>query len=125
VAGVRARAGMGGYAISKAALNMMMKLYALENPSTFFAVLGLCNIKTGLFERILHSPANAEEFPDVAALQQRAQGDGYLVSPQQRARDVYAVLTGPLRQYLISGELTDMRGLLARDVSRASPEPAI
>jgi NAD(P)-dependent dehydrogenase (short-subunit alcohol dehydrogenase family) len=117
VAGVRARAGMGSYAISKAALNMMMRLYALENPSTFFAVLGLCSLKTGLFERILYPPVSEGEFPDVALLQQRAHVDGYLVSPQQRAGDIFTVLNGPLRQHLISGEFTDMRGLLSHGIN--------
>lgn len=117
VAGVRARAGMGSYAISKAALNMMMRLYALENPGTFFAVLGLCSLKTGLFDRILYPPVSEDEFPDVATLQQRAHVNGYLISPQQRAGDIYAVLNGPLRQQLVSGEFTDMRGLLSRGVS--------
>jgi benzil reductase ((S)-benzoin forming) len=124
VAGVRARAGMGGYSISKAALNMMMKLYAVENPDTFFAVLGLCTLETGLFDRILYPPANAQDFPDIASLQQRAHVEGYLVSAQQRAKDIYAVLTGPLRRHLISGEFTDMRGLLARATEQLTPVSA-
>lgn len=113
MAGVRARAGNGGYAISKATLNMMLKLYALEHPATFFAVLGLCSLNTRLFDHTLYPPADPNQFPDIAVLQKRAQLPGYLTTPEQRAQDVDQVLHGPLREQLVSGEFVDMRSLLA------------
>jgi benzil reductase ((S)-benzoin forming) len=113
MAGVRVRAGNGGYAISKAALHVMMRLYALEHPSIFFAVLGLCSLDTYLFDRIMAPLASPQDFQDVANLQQRARIDGYLTSPDQRAKDVDLVLNGPLRQRLVSGEMVDMRAFLA------------
>lgn len=119
MAGVRARAGNGGYAISKAALHMMMRLYAQEHPSTFFAVLGLCSLSTRLFDHTLYPPADPTVFPDIVSLQQKARAPGYLTTPEQRAADVDEVLHGPLRKKLVSGEMVDMRSLLATAAAAA------
>jgi len=113
LAGVRPRAGNSGYAISKAALNMMIKLYALEHPSIFFALLALCSVRSRLLDRSMYPPADSTLFPDIAAFQQRAQVEGYRATPEQRAADIYRVLTGPMRQQLVSGEFADIKKLLA------------
>jgi alcohol dehydrogenase len=110
IAGVRARAGFNGYAISKGALNMMMKLYALENPATFFAVLGLCLVDTRLSRHVLLAPLEGD-FPENVALRERAKGDGYLATPEQRALDIDNALAGQMRGRIISGEFTDIRTL--------------
>lgn len=111
IAGVRARNGFNGYAISKAALNMMIKLYALENPEIFFAVLGLCFVDTRLSFHVLHAPLEGD-FPEIVALRERAKNNGYLVPAEQRARDVDAVLSGPLRDRITSGNFVEMRSLV-------------
>lgn len=115
LASVRARAGNAGYAISKAALNMMIKLYALEHPSIFFALVALCTVKSDLSDHSMYPPADPAMFPDIAALQQRVQMPGYLATPEQRAADFYRVLSGPLRQHLVSGEFADIKKLLAME----------
>jgi NAD(P)-dependent dehydrogenase (short-subunit alcohol dehydrogenase family) len=119
IAGVRARAGFSSYAISKAALNMMMKLYAQENPSTFFAVLGLCFVDTRLSRHILNAPLEGD-FPEIVALRGRAETEGYLVSPEQRALEVDSILSGRPRQFLTSGEFVDLRAFQQMMMESAS-----
>jgi NAD(P)-dependent dehydrogenase (short-subunit alcohol dehydrogenase family) len=119
IAGVRARAGFSSYAISKAAVNMMMKLYAQENPSTFFAVLGLCFVDTRLSRHILTAPLEGD-FPEIVALRGRAETEGYLVSPEQRALDIESILSGRPRQHLTSGEFIDLRAFQRMMVESAS-----
>lgn len=110
IAGVRARRGFNSYAISKAALNMMMKLYALENPEVFFAVLGLCFVDTRLSRQLLTAPLEGD-FPESVALRERAKTDGYLVTPEQRALDIDALFSGNFREVITSGDFVEIRSL--------------
>ncbi len=111
IAGVRARAGNSGYALSKATLNMLAKLYALEHPQVFFAAIGLCSVDTPLSQQVLALPLEGD-FPAVAALRQRSDEAGYLASPQQRAHQLDALLQGRLQQLLASGDFVEIRSLL-------------
>jgi benzil reductase ((S)-benzoin forming) len=110
IAGVRARSGFNGYAISKATLNMMMKLYALENPETFFAVLGLCLVDTRLGRHVLNTPLEGD-FPESVSLRERAKTKGYLATAEQRALDIDALISGNFREVLPNGEFVDIRSL--------------
>lgn len=111
LAGVRARAGNSGYAISKAALNMLAKLYALEAPDIFFAVLGLCNVDSELSRRIGALPLEGD-FSAIEDLRKRAVQKDYLVTPGQRALDIYELLEGGLRERVASGDFVEIRSLL-------------
>lgn len=109
VAGVRQRAGMLSYCVSKAALNALVKVYQLENPGVFFALLGLCNVDTLVARTILGADPR---FTDLAGLRERAAQPGYVVSAQQRARQIVTVLQQRQMIGLESGNFQEIRPLL-------------
>lgn len=112
IAGVRARAGNSGYAMSKAALNMLGKLYALENPGIFFSVLGMCNVDTHLSQTIGSLPLEGD-FPEITQLRARAHAiSGYVITPEQRAAHVIGLLEGGLKEKTVSGDFVEIRSLL-------------
>lgn len=114
IAGSRARKGMGPYAISKAALNMMAKLYALEHPDIFFSVLGLCNVSTFLAENVMNLPLLGE-FNELEALRNRVLSEkDYLVSPEKRAQQIIKLLETDLKSISQSGEFVEIRELLKK-----------
>lgn len=113
IAGVRARAGNSGYAISKAALNMMMQLYALENPQTYFAVIGLCNVDTALARRIGALPLEGS-FPEIEKLRMRGATSGYLATADERATHLQTALSLGLREHIPSGQFTEIRSLISQ-----------
>lgn len=119
IAGVRARAGNSGYAISKAALNMMMRLYALERQDVFFAVLGLCNVYTRLSRHIGNTPLEGR-FPEIEKLRERASGTGYLVSAEQRASDICTLLANDIKTRVNSGEFVEIRDLAGQRMATAA-----
>lgn len=119
VAGVRARAGNSAYAVSKAALNMLMQLYALENPSTYVAVLGLCNVDTALAHRIGSLPLEGH-FPEIESLRERGVRPGYLAAPSVRARHLIDLLERGLPQQLPSGQFAEVRSLITQPWFQAS-----
>ncbi|MEO8400568.1 MAG: SDR family NAD(P)-dependent oxidoreductase [Gammaproteobacteria bacterium] len=111
ISSLRARKGMGAYAISKAALNMMAKLYALEHPEVFFSVLGLCNVNTFVADNILNLPLLGD-FNELAELRDRASIPGYLTSPFDRAEQILLLLESDLKKKSTSGEFIEIRQLL-------------
>ncbi|AVD85048.1 short-chain dehydrogenase [Pseudomonas sp. SWI6] len=111
VSGIRQRAGMLSYSVSKAALNALAKVYHLENPEVFFAVLGLCNVDTTVAHTILQAD---ERFPELVALRERAAQPGYVASPQERARDIVTLLARRQAIALQSGQFYEVRQLLER-----------
>ncbi|MHA3735745.1 SDR family oxidoreductase [Pseudomonas sp. Eth.TT006] len=120
MAGVRFRAGTLPYSLSKAALAALGGVYAEENPQVFFAVLGLCNVDTGLSRQVSFSQRTAD-FADLKALQQRALAPGYMVSPAQRAQDMLAVIDAPDAYGIKSGIFVDMRTALADQRKASQP----
>ena len=116
IAGKRARAGNGGYAISKATLAMLMELYALEHPQTFFAVIGLCVVDTHLSFKIGDLPLSDDPvFAPQAMLRARAKGSAYVVTPEQRAEHLLSTLLPEPDPRLVSGQFVEMRSLLNAD----------
>lgn len=110
ISALRQRAGMLAYSVSKAGLNALAKIYQLENPDTFFAVLGLCNVQTTVAQTIM---AADDRFSDLAALRQRATTPGYIVDAESRAQHIAQVLAERHRNGLVSGEFQEIRHLLA------------
>ena len=109
-AGVKIRAGMLSYATSKSALLTLFKIYALENPNIFFAVLGLCNMSTKLSKDAI-SGKNIELFPELTALKEKFKVPGYVSDPQDRATEIYSLLSNNIKSTITSGEFFDMRTL--------------
>ncbi len=66
-ASVNGNRGWAGYAISKAALNMMTKLYAVENPGTHFCALAPGLVDSEIQERIFAFPED-DRFPSIQYL---------------------------------------------------------
>ncbi|KFA59212.1 hypothetical protein A9G34_00245 [Gilliamella sp. Choc4-2] len=113
IAGVRPRQGMSVYAVSKAALNMMIKIYALENPHLFFAVIGLCIFDSAVSRVITLDNPKLNEFPELKKLAERlSKNDGYLVSSQQRAKELIHVLNNIETLQITSGDFFEIRDLL-------------
>ncbi|WNC88090.1 SDR family NAD(P)-dependent oxidoreductase [Paraburkholderia sp. FT54] len=111
MAGVRFRGGTLPYSLSKAALSALAGVYAAENPDVLFAVLGLCNVDTHLSRQVSFSQRTAE-FPELKALQSRALTTGYMVSPRQRANDIYSVINDCEHYGIKSGEFVDIRTVI-------------
>jgi len=112
IAGVRFRAGMLSYSMSKAALAALCGVYAKEYPEVFFAVLGLCNVDTHLSREIVHGQRVAQ-FPDHVALQERFRTPGYVVQPEERARQLFEIAHQPHIEGLQSGQYVDIRELFS------------
>ena len=71
-AGVSGARGWSAYGISKAALNMLVQLYAAERPETHFSALAPGLVDTAMQEYLRDAPLDEERFPTVARLR-RAQ----------------------------------------------------
>ena len=108
-AGVKVRAGMLSYAVSKAALATLSRVYALENPDIFFAVIGLCNVDTKL-SRDAISGENVKLFPELMQLKESFGIPGYICSPDNRAEQIWKLISGDyLKSNMISGCFYDIR----------------
>lgn len=73
-ASVNGNRGWGGYSLSKAAVNMLMKLYAKEREEIHFSALAPGLVDTGMQEQIRAMPDDSP-FPSVAQLKQAAGTD--------------------------------------------------
>lgn len=82
-ASVRGNRGWNGYAISKAALNMLVQLYAAEQPETHWLALAPGLVDTAMQEYLCGLPPD-ERFASLAALRQR-RGTGEMPTPEQLA----------------------------------------
>jgi NAD(P)-dependent dehydrogenase (short-subunit alcohol dehydrogenase family) len=102
VSGMR---GWNGYAISKAALNMMIQLYAHEQPHTHFTSLAPGVIDTPMQEYI-SSLKDVENFPTIVRLQ-RMKGTAEMPSAEGAAHRLAQIF--PRLQSLPSGSFTDAR----------------
>lgn len=104
-AAVTGMRGWNGYAISKAALNMMMQLYAQEEPHTHFTALAPGLIDTPMQDYI-SSIENTEKFPTIARLQ-RLKGTAEMPSADGVAQKLMQIF--PRLLNLPSGSFTDAR----------------
>ncbi len=107
-AAVLGNRGWGGYALSKAALNMLAKLYAHEFRQTHVAALAPGIIDTAMMDHLCDE-ADPEAFPALKRLR-RARGTAAMPSPLEAAERVVSVLPG-LRQRP-SGSFVDIREIL-------------
>jgi benzil reductase ((S)-benzoin forming) len=104
-AAVNGSRGWNAYSLSKAALNMMMKLYAAERPQTHFSALAPGLVDTAMQEAMRALPADAR-FPTVDRLK-KAAGTGDMPDPATAALRVMDVV--PRLRMLPSGEFHDLR----------------
>ena len=117
MAGIRMRAGMLSYSVSKAALNALIKIYSLENPEIFFALLGLCNVDTNLGRTVV-SGDNLHLLPELQLLKERVKQPGYVAKAEERVEQIYSLLySGKIKSMIKSGDFTDVRELIITSLS--------
>ncbi len=100
-AAVNGSKGWGGYALSKAALNMLMKLYAAEAPHIRFNALAPGVIDTPMVRYILEE-VDAENYPSAARLR-----NGPIQSTEAAAKRL--IETFPKLLTLENGAFYDVR----------------
>jgi NAD(P)-dependent dehydrogenase (short-subunit alcohol dehydrogenase family) len=110
-AAVLGNRGWNGYALSKAALNMLAKLYAHEFPATHISALAPGIIDTAMMDYLCDA-ADARRFPAIERLRQ-ARGTASMPDPLQAARRVVSIL--PALCDRPSGSFVDIREILEPD----------
>nr|VFJ51843.1 MAG: NAD(P)-dependent dehydrogenase, short-chain alcohol dehydrogenase family [Candidatus Kentron sp. FW] len=108
-ASVNGNRGWGGYSLSKAALNMLTKLYAREYPHTHFCALAPGIIHTPMAEDICRRLSDDERFPTVKEFCAK-RNTRYMLTPQQAAQAMIDAI-GRLPALVGSGEYADVRNL--------------
>jgi len=100
-ASINGSKGWGTYALSKSALNMLLKVYAHELPEIHFNALAPGIIKTPMTDKIIEY-ADETEFPSVKKLK-----EGYIQTPEEAAKNLL-YLFPKLLEYE-SGSFIDVR----------------
>lgn len=99
--------GWNGYALSKAAFNMLIKLYAAERPGTHFSALAPGLVDTGMQSYVRGLPGDPR-FPTVDRLK-RAHGTPDMPAPEQAAPRLLEAMRAVRKRK--SGEFHDLRSL--------------
>lgn len=107
-AAVLGNRGWGGYALSKAALNMLARLYAHEFRNTHLTALAPGIIDTSMMDHLCEE-ADAERFPALQRLRQ-ARGTRAMPGPLEAAERLVSVL--PRLRDWPSGSFVDIREIL-------------
>ena len=91
-AAVNGSKGWGGYSLSKAALNMLARLYAHEFPATHLTALAPGLVDTPMQDYLCDpGSVNVEEFPSVQKLRD-ARGTANMPAPDEAAARIAAVI---------------------------------
>ncbi len=107
-AAVNGHRGWGAYSLSKAALNMLTKLYAAEFPQTHFTALAPGLVDTAMQDVLCSLPAD-ERYPSLAALRSR-RGTVDMPEPDAVAARLADVIES-LPRRVPSGSFADVREL--------------
>lgn len=107
-AAVNMNYGWGGYSLSKAALNNLVRLYAEEMPDTHLIALAPGLVDTAMQE-YLCGQVDVESFPSVQKLQE-ARGTERMPTPRGAADQILGRLD-ELREKHPSGSFVDLRHL--------------
>ncbi|MBB6459088.1 SDR family NAD(P)-dependent oxidoreductase [Flammeovirga kamogawensis] len=105
-ASINGNKGWSGYSISKAALNMMVKLYAVEQTKTHFTALAPGLIDTTMQDYLCN--VNSAEFPSVGRLKD-ARGTDAMPKPLEAAKHIADIF--PALLLMPSGNYQDVRKL--------------
>ncbi len=105
-AAVNGNRGWNAYSISKAALNMLTKLYAQEAPATHFLAIAPGLIETHMQDVLCGLEAD-ERFPTLDSLKSR-KGTEQMPTPEQLAPRIAAVIENA-PDHTASGEFIDIR----------------
>ena len=109
-AAVNGNKGWGAYSLSKATLNMLVKLYAVEHPQTHFVAFAPGLVDTQMQDHLC-DPVLVDElqFPSVKKLR-AARGTQAMPTPIVAAENMLGVFPR-LEADISSGEFIDMRSL--------------
>ncbi len=108
-ASVSGSRGWNAYALSKATLNMLVKLYGRENPDTHFSALAPGLIDSGMQEYVYNLGSDYEEkFPALKKLKQEKRS-GSMPAPAQAAEVVAGAI--PKIGKMESGGFYDVRNI--------------
>ena len=107
-AAINTYTGWGNYSISKAALNMMMKVYAIENPEIHFLSLSPGPVNTSMQDFICEE-IDGEKFEWKEKFVELRKNAG-APSPENTADKIYGLLPR-LKEELESGSFIDIRKL--------------
>ncbi len=110
-AAVLGNKGWSGYALSKAALNMLGKLYAHEFPQTHIAAVAPGLVDTAMMDTLCRD-ADSAHFPALRRIL-NARGSEKMLTPVQAAERILSALP-KLKEYP-SGSFVDLREILAPD----------
>lgn len=102
-AAINGSKGWGAYSLSKAALNMLLKVYANELPDIHFTALAPGIIRTPMVEHIM------EEVDDTAFPSAKRLKEGPIQTPQEAAKKLIAIFP-QLLEYE-SGSFLDVRNM--------------
>lgn len=110
-AAVLGNRGWGGYALSKAALNMLCRLYAHEFPDSHVSAIAPGLIDTRIIDTLCDQP-DTERFPALERIN-AARGTEALLSPGAAAERILDSL--PALREFESGSFVDLRQIVAPD----------
>jgi NAD(P)-dependent dehydrogenase (short-subunit alcohol dehydrogenase family) len=107
-ASINGNKGWGGYSISKAALNMLIKLYASENKKTLFYSLAPGLVDTAMQDYLCGNKLNINDFPAQKKLKS-ARNTASMPQPEMAAK----LLTNAIKNLddYNSGEFIDIRNM--------------
>lgn len=107
-ASVNGNRGWGGYSISKAALNMLTRLYAKERPETHFTAFAPGLVDSAMQEYLCGLPTD-ERYPSLEILRSKRH-TADMPDGREAARR-FASVFAELPQLVESGEYVDVRNL--------------
>ena len=105
-ASVNGSLGWNGYSLSKAALNMLIKLYASEMQETHLISLAPGLIQTDMMDSIIRGNHDVTKYKSVGFLQQ-SQKEGLILTPKTVVEQIVTIEEKILSQ--VSGEFIDIR----------------
>ena len=108
-AAVLGNKGWSGYALSKASLNMLLRLYAHEFPGTHISAIAPGLIDSSMMDYLCVEP-DPEEYPALARIRE-ARGTETMPKPRQAAERVMSVV--PELKQFESGSFVDIRQIIA------------
>lgn len=109
-AAVNGNKGWGAYSLSKATLNMLIKLYAAEYPRVHFIALAPGLVDTAMQDHLCDPrKVDEEAFPSVRNLRS-ARGTAAMPGPAAAASTIAGIIPG-LMESFASGEFVDVRKL--------------
>ena len=107
-ASVNGSLGWNGYSLSKAALNMLIKLYAAEMKQTHLLSLAPGLVKTDMIDSILDGDHDTVRYSSVQSLRD-SEAQGLVYTPEVIVKKIQALIPQLLKQE--SGSFVDIRSL--------------